>query len=164
MCVGCAGAVVAPMTAAVRRVAWRKRVQYGPYTNTKSEKSPRVRNSKIGGRRVKIALWGSDFSSRPMAAASAPPRLPAVLALAAMFCELQLPAEDVYGRRTICTGSPWQRTGEASLVARLVSKAGNSAPGESRARLGLARPNGRTGRSWAALLGEPWDSAGEFGP
>ena len=31
------------------------------------------------------------------------------------------------------------------------------------ARLGLARPDDRTGRSWAALLGEPLDSAGEFG-
>ena len=31
-----------------------------------------------------------------MAAASTPPRLPTVLALAAMFCELQLPAEPVY--------------------------------------------------------------------
>jgi hypothetical protein len=39
--------------------------------------------------------------------------------------------------------------------------AGGSAPGESLARLGLARPDDRTGRSWAALLSEPWDSASE---
>ncbi len=52
-----------------------------------------------------------------------------------------------------------------ALVARLEGLAGGSAPVESRARLGLApRPDDHTGRSWAAFFGEPWDSAGEFGP
>ena len=46
----------------------------------------------------------------------------------------------------------------------LAEPAGGSAPGESRARLGLARPDDRTSRSCAALLGETWDSAGEFVP
>ena len=130
--------------------------------------SPKVPQSATenGGSKLKIALWGQRLfsSSDGRRLGTSAPRLPAVLALAAMFCELQLPEEPVYGRRTTCTGSPWQRTGEASLVARLVSKAGNSAPGESRARLGLARPDDRTSRSCAALLGETWDSAGEFVP
>ncbi len=100
-----------------------------------------------------------------MAAASAPPRLPAVLALAAIFVSssyLQSPcmAGERHVHRLACLGSARVR----SLVGRLEGLAGGSAPGESRARLGLARPDDRTGRSWAALLGETWDSAGEFGP
>jgi hypothetical protein len=82
--------------------------------------SPKVPKSETAKTGDKLSLWGNGFSPRPMAAASAPPRLPAVLALAAMFCELQLPVEPVYGRRTACTGSPWQRTSEALW---LVSKA-----------------------------------------
>ena len=120
MCVGCAGAVVAPLTAAVRRVVAQKSAIWPLYQVSKSPQGPISAGQKTGAGVLKIALWGSGFSPRPMAAASAPPRLPAVLALAAMFCELQLPAEPVYGRRTTCTGSLWQRAGEASW---LVSKA-----------------------------------------
>ena len=125
---------------------------------------PKSATAKTG---VKIALWGSCFSCRMMAAASAPPRLPAVLALVAMFCELQYrqPVEPVYVRWTTCRYRLALAAHGRSLgVARLEGLACGSAPGESRARLGLARPDDRTGRSWAALLGEPWDSAVEFGP
>ena len=73
-----------------------KECNVAPIPSPKVPKSQVHNAAKTG---VEIALWGSGFSPRPMAAASAPPRLPAVLALAAMFCELQLPAEPVYGRR-----------------------------------------------------------------
>ena len=55
VCVGCAGAVVAHLTAAVRRVVAQKRVQNGPYTKVAGQ-SPQKENG------VKIALWERGFS------------------------------------------------------------------------------------------------------
>jgi hypothetical protein len=96
----------------------QKSARSAPIPSLKVPKSATTENGD-GGPNCSVGqrLFSSSDGRRLGTSA---PRLPAVLALAAMFCELQLPEEPVYGRRTTCTGSPWQRTGEAS---RLISKA-----------------------------------------
>ena len=62
-----------------------------------------------------------------------------------------------YGRRTTCVPAL------GSARVKPLGSWSRSWRLGSWARLGLARPDDLTGRSWAALLGEPLDSADEFG-
>ena len=47
VCVGCAGAVVSHLTAAVRRVVAQKRVQNGPYTKVSGQSPKRKTGSQL---------------------------------------------------------------------------------------------------------------------
>ena len=116
----------------------------------------RVKVQKENG--VKIALWERGFSPLRWP----PPRhlrgfRPCAGAGGDVVSSSYLQSPRMAGGRHVPALGSARAEAEASWLVSKPAALG------SWARLGLARPDDRTGRSWAALLGEPLDSAGEFG-
>ena len=157
VCVGCAEAVVAHLTAAVRRVVAQKSAKWPLYTNVQKENGV-----KIALCVCPVAQCGSGFSPLRILRWPPPRHLrgfrPCAGAGGDVVSSSYLQSPRMAGGRHVPALGSARAEAEASWLVSKPAALG------SWARLGLARPDDRTGRSWAALLGEPWDSAGEFGP